>query len=158
MDVVYAIEIKPENDPFINRVHITLEGLMLRFHFPAIPFKRLVKRYREVTKAITEAPFEVVKNRESPDYSFVSTSLEKLNRLQDPLPDEETIIRNTAGTLYSAGAGTTFVALLEAIRASVLYPETQKKMHEELDRVLSDRLPTLADRKDLPYVTAVPGT
>ncbi|GJJ13527.1 hypothetical protein Clacol_007781 [Clathrus columnatus] len=27
-------------------------------------------------------------------------------------------------------------------------------MHEELDRVLGDRLPTLADRKDLPYVNA----
>ena len=40
--------------------------------------------------------------------------------------------------------------------AMVLYPEVQKKAQEELDRVVgSDRLPTFADRKNLPYINAL---
>lgn len=36
------------------------------------------------------------------------------------------------------------------------YPEAQKKAQEELDRVVgTDRLPTFADRDDLPYVEAL---
>ena len=37
-----------------------------------------------------------------------------------------------------------------------LYPEIQKKAQRELDTVVgNDRLPTLADRKDLPYMEAL---
>ena len=38
----------------------------------------------------------------------------------------------------------------------VLYPEVQKKAQEELDRVVgTDRLPTFADRRNLPYINAI---
>lgn len=36
-----------------------------------------------------------------------------------------------------------------------LHPEAQKRAQAELDAVLGDRLPTFADKVDLPYVTAV---
>ncbi len=36
-----------------------------------------------------------------------------------------------------------------------LHPEAQKRAQAELDAVLGDRLPTFADKDDLPYVTAV---
>lgn len=37
-----------------------------------------------------------------------------------------------------------------------LYPEAQKKAQEEIDRVVgSDRLPTLADRENMPYIQAL---
>ena len=35
------------------------------------------------------------------------------------------------------------------------HPEIQEKAHAELDRVLGGRLPTFADRDNLPYITAV---
>ena len=38
----------------------------------------------------------------------------------------------------------------------MLYPEVQRKAQAEIDRVIgNDRLPTLADRANLPYVDAV---
>ena len=37
----------------------------------------------------------------------------------------------------------------------VLYPEVQKKAQAEIDAVVgTSRLPTLDDKKDLPYITA----
>ena len=37
-----------------------------------------------------------------------------------------------------------------------LFPEVQRKAQEELDRVVgSNRLPTLSDRDNLPYVDAI---
>ena len=40
--------------------------------------------------------------------------------------------------------------------AMVRYPEVQKKAQEEIDRVVGpDRLPTLADRDNLPYMKAL---
>lgn len=40
--------------------------------------------------------------------------------------------------------------------AMVLFPEAQRKAQAEIDRVIGpNRLPTLADREDLPYVDAL---
>lgn len=38
----------------------------------------------------------------------------------------------------------------------LMHPDVQKRAQEELDRVVgTDRLPTLDDRKNLPFVNAV---
>ena len=40
--------------------------------------------------------------------------------------------------------------------AMVLFPEAQRKAQAEIDRVIGpDRLPSLADRENLPYVEAL---
>ena len=36
----------------------------------------------------------------------------------------------------------------------VLYPEAQRNAREELDRVCGDRLPTMDDEENLPYIRA----
>ncbi|GJJ13543.1 hypothetical protein Clacol_007798 [Clathrus columnatus] len=163
IDVVYAIDVKPENDPFLDVIHMALEGVgyailpglwlidifpklnSIPDWVPGIPFKNFMKKYKEATLASTDIPFDVVKNRTSPDHSFVSASLQRLGRLTDPSPEEEVIIKDVAGTAYSAGAGTTYATLLQAAVASILHPDVQEKVHEELDRVLGDRLPTLEE-------------
>ncbi|GJJ13505.1 hypothetical protein Clacol_007759 [Clathrus columnatus] len=172
--VIYAIDIKPENDFLVDMVHVAVEGAgntilpgkLTRLFpvkyipnwIPGIPFKKLVKKYKEPTDAISDIPFNTVlyaeQEKKNIDHSFVSRSLERLRTLKNPLPNEEAVIKNTAGIAYAAGAGTTFSGLIQAVVASVLYPEVQKRLHDELDTVLGDRLPTLADRKDLPYFNA----
>ncbi|KAG8223776.1 hypothetical protein J437_LFUL001496 [Ladona fulva] len=57
--------------------------------------------------------------------------------------------------LFMAGSDTTFNTLTFAILYMILYPEKQQKVQEELDRVVGkDRLPSLEDRPNLPYVEA----
>lgn len=36
-----------------------------------------------------------------------------------------------------------------------IYPEVQEKAQQELDTLLVDRLPSPADRKQLPYIVSV---
>lgn len=45
-------------------------------------------------------------------------SLERLGRLEDPLPNEEEVIKNVAGTAYAAGAGTVCDSSLEDLTGS----------------------------------------
>ena len=43
-----------------------------------------------------------------------------------------------------------------SIYALLMYPEVQIKAHEEMNRVIGqDRLPTLADMENLPYMEAL---
>lgn len=50
----------------------------------------------------------------------------------------------------------TVAAIYAFFKAMTLYPEVQAKAQAEIDAVVgTDRLPTLLDRKDLPYVNAV---
>jgi len=49
--------------------------------------------------------------------------------------------------LFIAGSETTSKALGFGFLNLILYPQVQKKAHEELDRVIGrDRFPTLADK------------
>ncbi|KAG8226720.1 hypothetical protein J437_LFUL004370 [Ladona fulva] len=58
--------------------------------------------------------------------------------------------------LFSAGSETTSNTLGFATLFMVRYPEIQAKVHEELDRVIGrDRIPTLDDKPNLPYMNAV---
>ncbi|KAK5219673.1 hypothetical protein LTR72_008057 [Exophiala xenobiotica] len=61
-------------------------------------------------------------------------------------------------TLIEAGSDTSRVAVLQLIAGAACYPEWVKKARAVLDEVCganAERLPTLADRLSLPYITAV---
>ncbi|KAK7443507.1 hypothetical protein VKT23_015679 [Stygiomarasmius scandens] len=61
-----------------------------------------------------------------------------------------------SATLYAAGSETTSGQVAWVILAMILYPETQKKAQEELDRVVGrGRLPTFRDYESLPYIRAI---
>lgn len=59
------------------------------------------------------------------------------------------------GTLFEAGTGTTAAAMMSFCLAMTLYPEWQKPMWEEVDRVSGDRMPEFEDIPELPTVRAV---
>src|SRR5271154_6520524 len=49
----------------------------------------------------------------------------------------------------TVSALTTFILLM------ALYPDVQSRAQSEIDRLVSDRLPTLADYESLPYIIAI---
>ena len=49
----------------------------------------------------------------------------------------------------------TYSTVLNTILAMALYPEIQRKAQEELDSVIGNRLPTVADRDSTPYLNAL---
>lgn len=57
--------------------------------------------------------------------------------------------------LWIAGMETTVTTLRWAILAMMKYPHIQKKVHDEIDAVLSkDKLPSMVDRQSMPYTMA----
>jgi len=56
------------------------------------------------------------------------------------------------GASLEAGTDTTANELCGFVQAMVLFPEAQKKAQAELDRVVGERLPTIEDVENLPYI------
>lgn len=64
-------------------------------------------------------------------------------------------VRDEAVTLFAAGHETTSNALTWTWYLLAEHPEIEAKLHEEVDRVLGGRLPTLEDLRNLPYTEMV---
>ncbi|KIK66610.1 hypothetical protein GYMLUDRAFT_157089 [Collybiopsis luxurians FD-317 M1] len=125
---------------------------------PGALFQRKAQVWREDMEQALHQPFSVIKRQVAEGRAepcFVAHCMQNLSG--DPEEDEEEkVIMETAGTMYQAGTDTTVTALTSFFLAMVKYPEYQKKVQEELDRVVgNDRLPDFRDRDSLPYVQAV---
>jgi len=64
-------------------------------------------------------------------------------------------VRDEVLTLFLAGNETTALALTWAWYLLSQHPAAEAKLHEEVDRVLDNRLPTVADIPNLPYARMV---
>jgi cytochrome P450 len=76
-------------------------------------------------------------------------------RDEDGQPMDTRQIRDEAVTLFLAGHETTANALNWTFTLLAENPDIETKLHEELDRVLAGRLPTLSDLENLPYTERV---
>ncbi|TFY68441.1 hypothetical protein EVJ58_g1010 [Rhodofomes roseus] len=125
---------------------------------PGASFKRKALHARKLIHDAHYIPFDMVRKAvASGDArpSFAAELIEKAEK-SGRLDGEENDIRFAAGALYAAGSDTTKSVLLTFLLAMVLYPEVFKKAQEELDRVVeNNRLPTLEDRPNLPYIDCV---
>lgn len=60
-----------------------------------------------------------------------------------------------SGTLLEAGSDTTSSTLYGFVQAMLIFPEVQQKAYDEIERVIgSDRMPTMEDEPNLPYIRA----
>ena len=70
--------------------------------------------------------------------------------------NERDLLAWTAEALYTGGADTSVSVTYTFFLAMTLFPEVQKAAQEEIDRIVgSDRLPSFADRENLPYINAL---
>ena len=125
--------------------------------FPGTGFKRTAARWYKTLQQTASQPYAFVKKQVSEGTaqpSYVQALLEK--GAGKMTAEEEFVAKWSAASLYTGGADTTVSSITCFFLAMALNPLVQKKAQEEIDRVIgTDRLPTFADRDDLPYVNAV---
>jgi len=123
--------------------------------FPGTGFKRVAADWRGVLDRTVDQPHAFVKQQMASGHyfpSFTSAFLEDGQKSED----EDYTLKWAGFALYGGGADTTVSSLYSFFLAMTLYPEVQKAAQEELDRVVgSDRLPSFADRENLPYINAL---
>ncbi|CAG7717797.1 unnamed protein product [Allacma fusca] len=113
--------------------------------------------------AFIEKPVNEHRKEYSPENTprdFIDSYLSEVNKTTDPNSsfykasgDHSLVV--VLSDLFGAGSETTSSTLAWAIMYLTKCPETQKKLHQELDQVVGkSRQPTLDDRKDLPYTEA----
>ncbi|KAJ6510178.1 cytochrome P450 [Mycena vitilis] len=171
--ISHGYEVKEVNDPFVQLAEQATEQFSLStapggFMVDLIPSLRHVPTWFPFTgwrtkanvwaatlNQMVEQPYAFVKQQMAAGtapVSFTSTLLEP----KQLTADEEFDIKWSAASLYSAGADTTVSAVYAFFLAMTLNPAVQAKAQREIDAVVGgDRLPTFADREDLPYVDAL---
>ncbi|EKM54976.1 uncharacterized protein PHACADRAFT_142803 [Phanerochaete carnosa HHB-10118-sp] len=176
MRIAYGIEVAEKNDPYIDTAARVAEGIVAVCRpgaylvdimpflkhvpewFPGAQFQRDAKAWRKHMTDQHEKPFKAVKERmisgDAPDCAAKSL-LESLECGDNTGSYTEDDIEFALGSMY-AGASDTIVSTLGSfILGIVLNPAIQTKAQEAIDRVCPDRLPTLADQDNLPYIDAI---
>ncbi|KAF9267779.1 cytochrome P450 [Marasmius fiardii PR-910] len=130
----------------------------LPLEFPIFAFQRLARKTRRLIHEMRTVPYEFVKNDIATgrgNTSLLAEFLEK-NTANGGDKHQEDLIRNALTTAYAAGAETSVSVLMTFLLAMALHPEIQERAQHELDTVIErGRLPTYADRSDLPYIEAI---
>ncbi|ETW78166.1 cytochrome P450 monooxygenase 95 [Heterobasidion irregulare TC 32-1] len=176
MKRVYGHTVVDGNDPYVHLVdkasqstsEAAVPGAFLVDLFPSfkyvpewVPgasFKRKAREWRQLSEAMINAPYNMVKSKVTAGRAepcFVAECLEQNASFPKEALSEE-LIKDTAAVAYAAGADTSVSTLTTFILAMTLYPEAQKRAQSELDQVLGgDRLPNFSDKDRLPYVHAL---
>ncbi|XP_070559962.1 cytochrome P450 2B4-like [Ptychodera flava] len=128
-------------------------------HFSSPIFKRIYDPYDSI---LTYAKQEIERHRQVLDMEapndFIDAFLARMERdrlsgTRSSFTDEN--LSQGVFELFFGGINTTFYSLTWAIFYTVVFPEIQRKIHQEMDEVLdSDEMPFTSDKKKLPYTNA----
>ncbi|KAK0610802.1 cytochrome P450 [Immersiella caudata] len=129
--------------------------------FPGTDFKKAARQWRKSIQASAHIPYRFVQRQMAANAHrscYVSKLIQQMEQEKRATPhgeDEEAVIW-TAASLYGAAADTTTITLTAFTLAMVKHSDVQRKAQAEIDRVIgTDRLPTFADRENLPYTNAL---
>ncbi|KIJ22982.1 hypothetical protein M422DRAFT_196467, partial [Sphaerobolus stellatus SS14] len=174
MEIAYGMDLKDKDDPYFSRAQQVVRAMdetalpgaflvdlipWLKYipsWVPGAEFQKKATRWRQCVDDMYNIPFDEVKRRissEGPDQCFVASHLGENTKFD--LEFEE-IVRNCAGSMYTAGTDTTVNSIRTFILAMVLNPEVQRKAQNEIDSIVGNqRLVDISDMESLPYTTAV---
>ncbi|KAH9056252.1 cytochrome P450 [Lactarius vividus] len=123
--------------------------------FPGGGFHKIAREWRHTLFDMTEKSYEFVLEQMAKG-TAVPNFVTNLIDGRKVSPEEEEEIKWAASSLYSGGADTPVSAMSSFLLAMTAYPEVQRKCQAELDKVVgNDRLPTFADRDQLPYIATM---
>ncbi|KAJ3498320.1 hypothetical protein NLG97_g1215 [Lecanicillium saksenae] len=174
LKTTYGYSIEPEKpDPLIQLIELMISNVASAFvpmawivdaipvmrylpaGLPGMGFKETARQWSKINQKVNDVPFSFTRQQMhngSHRPSFVSEAIQKSGDSAGSR-DVEDDVRESAATLYVAGAETTSSTLSSFILAMVMFPAVQRKAQEEIDRVVgTDRLPQFEDRDNLPYV------
>lgn len=174
LKIAYGYDVLPKEDPLVALAADALDKFsrttllgefpvdifpILQYvpsWFPGVQFKKLAEEWRPIGKDLFNKPFDFVKDQirqGNTTDSFASRHLEALSEWNDDvIGSRAEIIKSTATSLYAGAADTTVSAMRSFFLAMTIYQDIQSKAQQEIDTVVGrGRLPTLADRPNLPY-------
>jgi cytochrome P450 len=118
------------------------------------------RRRYDVARAFMLRSIETVvaRRRAMPERDWPDDLLSRLMKARDEETGErmsESLLRDESITTFVAGHETTARTMTAAWCALAANPEAAERLHEELDRVLGGRTPTVDDLRQLPYTLRV---
>ncbi|KAK1965634.1 cytochrome P450 [Colletotrichum sublineola] len=123
--------------------------------FPGTAWKQEAKRMAKDLINSIEVPYAFVERQVAQGNNRLSF-LSRLFELDKDVPEDKMINKWVAASIFQGGSDTTVAVLFAFYLAMTLFPDVQKKAQDEIDRVVgSERLPTLDDRDNLPYIDAL---
>ncbi|KAF0325749.1 cytochrome p450 oxidoreductase [Colletotrichum asianum] len=123
--------------------------------FPGTYWKRQAKQYRVEFHDAVERPYKFVETQMAEGRENLSY-LAKAMATSEDTPEDVHNNMWTAGSIFSGAADTSVASVNAFFLAMAKFPEAQRRAQEEIDRVVgSDRLPTVSDRDNLPYLEAL---
>ncbi|KAH9041234.1 cytochrome P450 [Lactarius pseudohatsudake] len=123
--------------------------------FPGGGFHKIAREWRHTLFDMTDKSYEFVLEQMAKG-TAVPNMVTNLLDGRKVSPEEEDEIKWAASSLYSGGADSPVAAMSSFLLAMTAYPEVQRKCQAELDAVVGNgRLPTFADRDQLPYIATM---
>ncbi|EMD35958.1 hypothetical protein CERSUDRAFT_53073 [Gelatoporia subvermispora B] len=128
---------------------------LFKYAPPWVAFQREARRGRAMVQRFITEPIEHIKRDMENDTAPPSFTRDLLSLPEEEAPERNRRLPWVSGTMFN-GMISTYSTVLSFILAMALNPEKQKLAQAEIDAVIGEgRLPTLADRQDLPYVNAI---
>ncbi|KAJ3576378.1 hypothetical protein NP233_g465 [Leucocoprinus birnbaumii] len=123
-----------------------------------VEFKRLAREWKEDLKRFLVVPFSRAKQNLAyqPDNKQLPSVVSQELRSSENV--DHRVLQGACATVFVGAASTTSAALNVFLLVLTSFPEAQKRAQSELDSLLqkrSQKLPTHADFKELPYCTAL---
>lgn len=142
-------------ETMISFVNLRSTGFFLPLWLPTATNRKYVAARKLVHETIREI---IARRRELPEAEWPDDLLSRLMNARDEetgQPMSEALVRDESITAFFAGHETTARTMTFAWHALATNARVMERLHEELDRVLGGRVPTVNDLRQLPYTLHV---
>ncbi|XP_069584440.1 cytochrome P450 2K6-like isoform X1 [Ranitomeya imitator] len=147
-----------ENMRLLGSSSIALYNVLPGFKYVSDAHIKIMKNVKELHTFFNNKFVEHLKTLDKDDQrGYIDAFLIKQEeeKLDPNTYFHENNLLSILTTLFMAGTDTTSSTIRWAITFMVLKPEIQKRVHDEIDKVIGSAVPRIDHRKDMPYTNAI---